>query len=162
MRYPLGREIQGSLKSWTSWRRNLNYQENRIRRALGLVFVVSGLLHSLQAGLVLFYSLGLVHLHITARLWSRMHYGLFLFTVLAGGSFLFFSFRRAGLFYAQTLLDFAVGIGIFVLLVSLLGLLLGRHPSPWIALLPSAFLLAYGLGLYRGRSLGFWARNPEE
>lgn len=126
-----------------------------IRRGLGIIYILSGLLHGAEMVFATLYSMGKIPLVVTARLWSQMYYAHFLFMVLAGGSFLALSYRRSGLFYPETLIDFLIGIGVFVILISLIGLALVRGLlNPWFSLVPSAFLAFYGYELLQGRRLG--------
>ena len=119
-----------------------------IRRGLGAVYLLAGLLNA-----VLMILPGLCALN--ARLWSLLFFGQFLFLVAGGLGWLAYGYRRAGLFFAEPLIDFLLGIGGFVVLLSAAGWALRRAPlSPWIALSPGAFLLFYGFELIRGRRLG--------
>jgi hypothetical protein len=132
----------------------------RIRKGLGVLYLLAGLIHAATMVLASLYSLGRLPWVISAGTWSQLYYAHYLFMALGGGAYLALSFRADGLFYPESLLDFAVGFGVFVPLVSVTAVLLVRGlVSAWFSLVPSAFLLAYGAGLLRGRRLGFGARG---
>lgn len=98
--------------------------------------------------LAIFYSQGKIPVLITAAMWSRIYFGHFLFMVLGGASLLFFSYRNTGLFFAQNLVEFMLGVGAFVILFSAAGAILAKgRGSPWISLGPGGFLLYYGFRL---------------
>ena len=128
----------------------------RIRRGWGLIFILSGLFFGGEMVLAVLASLHRLPFIISGRLWSELYYAHFLLTVLAAGLHLFFSFMRDGLFHAEALSDFLVGIGVFFVLFSVCAVLLMRMPRQlWLAFATPAFLLAYGRGLRAGRPFGF-------
>lgn len=132
----------------------------RIRRGLGLVLIMAGGMHW---GLMVFaslYSLGRIRLLIPARLWSEMYYAHFLFLVMAGALYLFLNFRNTRVFHFEALSDYLVAVGIFIILMSVTGLVLVKGLiTPWFSLTPGAFLNAYGFGLWLGRPFGFLPKN---
>ncbi len=127
----------------------------RLRRGVGVVFVAAGVLHATIMVMATLYSMRLLPFVITARLWSRLYFGHFLALVLGCGLYLALGYRRRG-FYFEPLLDFAAGVAGFNVFLTLTAVALVRHWLPaWLSPIPSAFLLAYGLGLMRGRRFGF-------
>lgn len=132
-----------------------------IRKGLGFIYLLSGLFHLAVMVFATLYSLGRIHFIVTGRLWSEMYYAHFLFMVLAGAGYLTLSSRRGGVFYPETLVDFLVGIGAFIVMIGIAGLLLVRGlVSPWFSLTPGAFLVYYGTGLLRGSRLGVPLEKP--
>jgi hypothetical protein len=98
----------------------------RIRRGLGSIFLAFGLLHAV--GVLLAPG-------------GRFYFAHYLFFVMTGFCYLFFSYRSTRVFHYETLADFLTGLAAFIVLM-----------SPVAGL----FLAAYGLGLRRGRPLGFF------
>lgn len=132
----------------------------RLKRGIGLIYLLAGVLHAGIMAFATLYSQGRVKLVIPAGLWSEMYYAHFLFLALSGGLYLFLSFKRSGTFQFEAVLDYAIGVAAFVLLLSAAGVVLVRGlVSPWLSLVPSGFLLAYGLGLRAGRRFGFFASS---
>ena len=131
-----------------------------IRRGLGVIFVLAGLLHGAVMTLATLYSLGRLRVVIGPGLWSELYYSHFLFLVLASLGYLTLSYKRSAVFYWETLLDFLVGMLVFIVLLGLVGIVLVRGlANPWLSLLPGTFLAAFGLGLFLGRPMGFGREN---
>ena len=132
-----------------------------LRRGLGGLFLLAGAAHAGLMGWAMLCSLGLLRSAMTARLWSQLTFGHFLGLVLGCAVYLALGYRRLGEFHFEPLLDFLAGVAAFnvVLTASVFLLATRRLPAPF-ALLPSAFLLAYGLGLIKGRRFGFWKGAP--
>lgn len=127
----------------------------RIRRGVGWLYVVAGLLHAANMTFASLYALRKISFHVSAQTWTRLHFGHFLFLVGAPLLYLALSFHRERLFYYEALGDFLVGVaGYFVLLTAVAFLLVSGRVSPWLSLLPSAALLAYGAALISGRAFG--------
>lgn len=133
----------------------------KIRRGLGVIYLLAAFIHAGEMTLAALYSMGRLPLIIGAGLWSELYYAHFLFLILGGLGYLALSFKRSGIFYYETLVDFLIGIAVFVVLLTLAGVVLVRGAvGPWWSLLPSAFLGAYGVGLLNNRRFGFGARQP--
>lgn len=126
----------------------------RIRRGLGLIFLLAGLIHAGEMVLAVLYSQGRLPIVIGAGLWSELYFAHFLFLVMGSLLYLALNFRSTGVFHHETLVDFLVGLGVFILLMSAAAhLLVRRLVAPWWSLAPSAFLACYGLFLTSGRGL---------
>lgn len=125
----------------------------RIRRGLGLIIFLAGVIHAFEMVLASLYSQGRLPVVIGAGLWSQMYFAQFLFLVMGSGLYLFLSFRARRTFYFEALVDFLVGLPPFTVLMQAIAQLLVRHAiSQWWSLVPSAFLMAYGLFVRSGRS----------
>lgn len=128
----------------------------RIRRGLGVIYLLSGLLHWAVMTMAALYSLGRISVVIGVGLWSELYYAHFLFLILASLAYLALSYRQTGIFYYEALVDFLIGIGAFVVLLSVAAVVLYKGlVTPWLSLVPGTFLVAYGAGLYFGRPMGF-------
>jgi len=126
----------------------------RIRRGLGAVFALAGLLDGAETLLAVLYTRGKVPFVITAALWSRLHFAQFLFLVVGAMLYLTVSFGAAGVFYHEALADFLIGFLIFMFLWSGRVVLLVRGLVPvWTAFGPGLFLAGYGVSLRAGRTL---------
>ena len=126
-----------------------------IRRGLGDFFIMAGVLHLAEMIFATLYCLGQIPIIVSASLWSKLYFAHFLFLVVGGIAYLAWRFKIAGLFYAENLVDFLLGVGIFVILLSLSGTLLVRRLiNPWFSLAPGTFLFLYGAGLWQGRRFG--------
>jgi len=133
----------------------------RIRRGLGLILILAGVVHAFEMILAVLYSQGRLPVVIGPGLWSQLYYAHFLFFV--GGSLLYLglSYRSCGIFYFETLVDFLIAVPIFTILVQAFAqLLVRRLVSPFFSLVPSVFLLAYGFFVRSGRSFAKIARPP--
>lgn len=130
----------------------------RIRRGVGVIYLLSGAVHAAIMILASLYSLRRLPWFIPARLWSEMYYMHFIVFVVSGLGYLFLSFRKSRVFHYEALVDCVVGIGGFIVLMSVAAVLLVKQMvPPWFSLAPSLFLLSYGWGLARGRPMGFRA-----
>lgn len=131
----------------------------RIRRGVGWLYVVAGLVHAANMVFASLYALRKIPFHVSAEAWTRLHFGHFLLLVGASTTYLALSFRKERLFYYEALLDFLVGVGVFIVLMTITAAILvtGRG-TPWISLIPSAFLVIYGRLLIAGRPMG--VRSP--
>ena len=132
-----------------------------IRRGLGIIYILSGLVHGGEMNLATLYSMGRLHVILGLGIWSELYFAHFLVTVGGGGLYLFLSYKREETFYPEPLIDFVLGVAVFEILMSGIAWLLVRQMlSPWWSLLPSVFLLVYGYELYQGRRFGVPAENP--
>lgn len=120
----------------------------RLRRGLGAITLACGLLNAAAFALPRL-------LLLSGRLWSLIFFSQFLLLVCGGLGWLAFGYRRSRLFFAEPLIDFLLGVGVFVLLLSAVGwgLSSARLGAGW-SLAPGAFLIFYGYELLRGRRLG--------
>lgn len=133
----------------------------RLKRGLGLIYILAGASHAWLMAFATLYSLGRVKLVIPASLWSEMYYAHFLFLCLAGGLYLFLCFRKTRTFNFEATVDYSVGVAVFILLLTFTGAALYKGwVNPWFSLAPSVFLLAYGLGLRAGKRFGFLPAPP--
>ena len=127
----------------------------RLRRGIGALYVLAGVVHWAEMGFVTLISYRLIQVHMTGQLWSRMYFAQFLLLVITGPLYLLLAFRRSGLFTYAALVDYLVGVPVFIILLSIVLALLVRGASPALSFLPGGFLLAYGIGLLSGRAVGF-------
>lgn len=135
-------------------------QLRRIRRGVGLILILAGLISLGEMIFASLYSMGRVPILVSARLWSELYYAQYLFMTLGGGMYLLLSFRQAGVFHYEALVDFIIAVGVFTMLLGLAGFVLVRELTvPWFSLLPGSFLVSYGAGLVAGRSFGFGKRS---
>ena len=127
----------------------------RLRRGVGAVYLAAGVLHWAEMALALSAAFHKLPFAIPAPLWSRLFFGHFLLLILGGSLYLAVSYFRSGLFTYLALVDYIVGIPVFMIGFPLLfGYVAGGGPWP-LAFVPGAFLVAYGWGLRRGRAMGF-------
>lgn len=126
-----------------------------MRRGLGLVYLLSGLIYTAQMVFATLYALGhLPGILIGKGVWSQLYFAHFLFTVLAGMGYLGLDFLKRGVFEAQALVDFLIGLAAFIILFSFTGLFLVRGwANPWGSLTPGVFLLYYAWRLLSGKAL---------
>lgn len=128
----------------------------RLRRGVGLIYVLAGLANWAEIGLALLASSGRLPFSISPRLWSQLFFGHFLLLVVSGLLYLTISYYVSGLFTYLALMDYLVGVPVFMIaLPAILGLVIHGAPAA-LAFLPGGFLLAYGFGLRRGRAMGFF------
>lgn len=128
----------------------------RLRRGVGLIYIIAGVLHAGEMVFVSLNSLHILHLSFPAGFWLPFFFAPFLFLILGSMSYLGLGFSECGIFYYEVLADFLVGIAGFFVLFSVIAFTLRDHPvSPWFSLLPSVFVLAFGVGLRQGRTCGF-------
>ena len=117
----------------------------RLRRGVGAIYALSGALHCI-----------LVALHgplpLSARLWSQLYFGHFLLLIVGGALFLTVNYFRSGLFTVEPLVNFIVGIPVFMILLTLAAGWVIHGGASALAFIPGAFLLAYGFRLRRGRA----------
>ena len=102
----------------------------RIRRGLGSAFIAMGALHALTA---------------LVGLGGRAYFLGYLLFVVGSLAYLLYEFNSTRIFYYEVLADFLVGLAALVVLM-----------TPVTGLI----LIAYGLGLRRGRMLGFFHAPP--
>lgn len=120
-----------------------------LRRGLGGLFLLSGLLH--QAQIFIGFAAAL-----DAPGWTRLSFGHFLLTVTSAMLYIAFGSARSGLFELQALIDFLAGLLAFLLTFFAVSATLAVFgATPWLSLAPGLFLLYYGLRLRRGRQ---WRR----
>ncbi len=133
----------------------------RLRRGIGIIYLLGGLIHAAMMVYAALYSLGRIHAVIPAGLWSEFYFAHFLFMVLGGFIYMGLSFKQARIFYHEILIDYMVGIGAFFVIMTAVALILVRRlVSPWFSLSMSGFLVFYGLGLMTGRICGFGPKPP--
>ena len=124
-----------------------------IRRGLGLIIFIAGVIHAFEMTLATLYSQGRLPVVIGAGLWSQLYFAQFLFLVMGSVLYLFLSYRSRRMFYFETLVDFLIGLPPFTVLMQAMALLLVRRwVNQWWSLAPSAFLMGYGLFVRSGRS----------
>jgi hypothetical protein len=123
----------------------------RIRRGLGLIFILAGIIQTATMVLATLYSLGKLPVVIGAGVWSQLYFAQFLFLVMGSVLYLGLSFKQAELFYFEALADFAVGTTLFILVLTVLAhLLVRRVVSPWWSLLDGLVLAGYGFFVRAG------------
>ncbi len=128
--------------------------EASLRRSLGRVALVFGLLHLLPTAFVWLSSGGPAPVLISARVWSVFFYAHFIALTAWGVGLQALAAARAKLFYGGPLIDFVLGVTGFMILETFAGLALRRGAGPsWPALLPGLALAAFGLRLGTGRPL---------
>lgn len=112
----------------------------RLRRGVGIVYVLAGLLQwGVLAG---------AWLRLPAPMLSRLFFGQFLFLIFGGLTYLTASFARTGRFIYHPLVDYLIGVAIFVVLLSFVALILAKGlAGPWLAPAPGLFLIWYGVKL---------------
>lgn len=125
--------------------------EAGLRRALGRVALVFGLLHLLPTAFVWLSAGGPSPVLIPARAWSLFFYGHFIALTVTGVGMCGLDAARTKLFHGGPLIDFVLGVTGFMLLESVAAFG-GTGLSP-LALLPGLALAAYGLRLGTGRPL---------
>ena len=87
--------------------------------------------------------LGAALLRFPAGVVARLFFGQFLFLILGGFAYLASSFAASNRFEYAALSDFLVGVAAYVVVLSL------ASYSAWLAPVPGAFLLGYGLHVKR-------------
>jgi hypothetical protein len=132
----------------------------RIRRGLGWLYVLTGLVQTALMGLAVAVSLGWLQVFLTGRQWSQAFYGQFLLLCVAGPMYLLLAFRKERVFIPAVYVDLIAGIPVFVVLLSGVLPLLARGGTRVLALLPGAFLLGYGAGLVSGRAYAVGPKAP--
>jgi len=112
----------------------------RLRRGVGVVYVLAGLLQwGVLAG---------IWLRLPAPVLSRLFFGQFLFLILGGLAYLASGFARTGTFLYEPLSDYLIGVAVYVVLLSLVAVILGKGlAGPWLAPTPGLFLIYYGFKL---------------
>ena len=123
------------------------------RRGLGLIFLLAGALYFTQMIFAVLHIQGwLPSIYVSAKAWSWLYYGHFLFLVLAGMSYLTLDCARTGLFSAQGLVDFLAGLLFFLIFYFILIAVLVRFRlTAWLSLWPGMVLFYYGFRLKRGK-----------
>ncbi|MBI3552754.1 MAG: hypothetical protein HY077_09555 [Elusimicrobia bacterium] len=133
----------------------------RLRRGVGLIYLLGGLIHACMMVYAALYSLGRLRVLIPAEIWKQFYFAHFLFLVLGSLVYLGLSFKQTGIFYYEVLADFLVGLTAFIVIMTGVALLLvSGRANPWWSLSMSGFLAAYGAGLMRGRVCGFGPKPP--
>lgn len=128
----------------------------RLRRGVGMIYMITAFLHAAEMVFVSVDAPRLLHLSLPAAFWLPFFFAPILFLILASMSYMVMGFRAAGIFYYEVLADFLAGIAVFVVLFSAVAFgLRGNAINRWFSLAPSAFVLAFGFGLVRGRTCGF-------
>lgn len=128
--------------------------EGALRRRLGALVAVFGLLHLVPVAFVWLSSLGPAPVTIGARAWSLFFYAHFVALVCAGLGLQGAAAARSRVFHGGPFIDFTlIAVG-FMLLESVAAAAArgGAGPS-WPALLPGPLLLACGLRLSSGAPL---------
>lgn len=125
-----------------------------LRRDLGRLTAVFGLLHLVPAAFVWLSALGPASLSVGPRAWSLFFYGHFIALTACGLGFSGLRAARAKVFYGGPMIDFVIGVTAFMVIESVCAAALRKGAGPsWPALLPGAFLLGYGLRLTSGAPL---------
>ncbi len=133
----------------------------RLRRGVGFIYIIAGFIHASEMVFVSLNALHLLHLSFPPGFWPKFFFAPFLFLILGSLSYLTLGFRECGIFYYEVLADFLVGIAGFIVIFSAIAFTLrDNHISPWYSLVPSVFVLAFGLGLMQGRVCGFGPLPP--
>ena len=128
--------------------------EAALRRSLGRVCVFFGLGHLLPVAFVWLSSGGPAPVMIAARTWSIFFYAHFIALVTGGLGLQAVAGARAKVFYGGPLIDFLIGVTIFMMFETAAGLALRRGAGPsWPALLPGLLLVAFGIRIGTGRPL---------
>ncbi len=126
--------------------------ETVLRRRLGALAAVFGLLHLAPVAFVWLSSLGPAPVTASAGVVSRLFYAHFLALVTCGLGLQFYASARSRVFYGGPFIDFTLGAVGFMLIESAAGAL-ARGGTSWPVLLPGICLLAFGLRLASGRPL---------
>ena len=125
-----------------------------MRRPLGRLSVAFGFLHLLPVAYVWLSSGGPAPLTISARSWSLFFYIHFIALVTTGLGYQAFRGAREKIFHGGPLIDFLIGVTVFMILETFVGLALRRGAgASWPALLPGLMLIAFGVRLGTGRPL---------
>lgn len=128
--------------------------EGRLRRVLGRLCAILGLVYLLPVALLWLTSIGSMPIAISARAWSLFFYVHFVSLAVAGIGLQAYFAARTKIFHGGPLIDFLLGVAAFMLLETLSGLALRRGAGPsWPALLPGFLLIAFGARLGTGRPL---------
>jgi len=125
--------------------------ERDLRRALGRLVAVFGLLHLAPTAFVWLSSGGPSPVLVGARTWSLFFYAHFLALCVAGFGAQAVSAARTKLFHGGPLIDFLLGVTGFMLLETAVAF--AWRGGTAVALLPGAALAAFGLRLGTGRPL---------
>lgn len=128
----------------------------RIRRGVGVVFIVGGLIHMGQNLFAVLWASGRLRVAVPPGLWAHLLFGQFLFLVFAGVGYLTASFKKERYFHFEALADYLAGMGGFLVVMPVsAGLIVARVLPTWTSLAPGALLALYGAGLCAGRALGW-------
>lgn len=125
--------------------------EAGLRRALGRVALVFGVLHLLPTAFVWLSAGGPSPVLVPARTWSLFFYAHFVALTATGVGLVAVDAAKTKLFHGGPLIDFVLGVVGFMLLESVAAFG-GTGLSP-LALLPGLALAAFGLRLGTGRPL---------
>jgi hypothetical protein len=110
--------------------------QERLRRGVGRFYAAAGLLN--------WGSLALLWLRPPRALWKLVFFGQFLLLVAGTLLYLAASYAKSGLFEWRPLVDFLIGVALFVVLLTV-----AAAYARWLFWLPGAFLLGYGWRLLR-------------
>lgn len=125
-----------------------------LRRDVGAIAAVFGLLDAAAVAFVLLSSAGPAPLLVSARAWSLFFFAHFLGLVGAGLGWILAASARARVFHGGPLIDYLLVLAGFVLVSSASGALVGRaEGASWPALLPALLLVGMGLRLATGKPL---------
>ncbi len=128
--------------------------EAALRRALGRLTVVFGVLHLAPVAFVWLSSLGPASLSLPARVWGLLFYGHFIALTACGLGLQGARSARTKVFHGGPMIDFVIGVTAFMVLESVCASALRRGAGPsWPALLPGLFLIGFCLRLTSGAPL---------
>ena len=108
--------------------------QERLRRGVGRIYVAAGLLN--------WGSLALLRLRLPVGLWKLVFFSQFLLLIVGSLLYLALSYARADSFDYHPLVDFLIGVALFVVLLTVSAAYAQR-----LFWLPGAFLIGYGLRL---------------
>ena len=111
-------------------------EERFLRRVVSRLYIAAGLLN--------WSSFALLWVRPPLLLWKLVFFGQFLLLVVGTLLFLAASYLKSGLFLWRPLLDFLIGVAIFVVLLTV-----AAAYARYLFWLPGAFLLGYGWSLSR-------------
>lgn len=128
--------------------------EGELRRALGRLVAVFGLLHLLPSAFVWLSSHGPSPVLVTGRAWSVFFYSHFIALCVCGFGLQGWSAAKSRLFHGGPMIDFLLGVAGFMLLETAVAFgLRGGEGSSLPALLPGSALVVFGLRLSSGAPL---------
>lgn len=126
-----------------------------LRKGLGEIFILSGVLHWALMIYATLYALGkLTRTIVTVSQWNSYYLDHFLWTFLCAILYIVQKAFKTGPYAIQLMVDFMLGVTVFYGLFRGVRFILARGLfTPWLSLLPGLFLLYYGCRLYRGRQI---------